>query len=142
MHRMDSLKSELLKADVSFSQFSVQQGRNAAFSEFADSTAVMLRKFSMPVVGKESIVTIFQNHPDSAYELSWVPLYAGVARSGDLGYTYGIYSLHSKLNSGEITGSKNPGGTYCTIWKYDRGSQQWKFILGTGNQGLSMTEDE
>ena len=132
--RMDSLKTELLQADVSFSKLSEQKGRNAAFLEYANENATMLRPFSMPVTGMDTIRQLFKVHPDSEYVLTWVPIRADVARSGDLGFTYGTYSLAIKnINEKEE-------GTYCTIWKRDK-DQKWKFILDTGNEGLS-TQDK
>lgn len=125
--RLDSLRSDLLKTDIAFSQLSEQKGRNAAFGEYADSSATMLRSFSQPVNGRNSIVEVLNTHPDTGFILTWVPVRADVARSGDLGYTYGTYVL--QFNNVDKT-----GGTYCTIWKKDK-NKQWKFALSTGNEG-------
>ncbi len=126
--RLDSLKSDLLKTDLTFSQLSEQKGRNAAFAEYADSGATMLRAFSQPVTGKDTIINVLNNHPDTGLVLTWVPVRADVARSGDLGYTYGTYILQFK----DID---KTGGTYCTVWKKDK-NKQWKFVLSTGNEGV------
>ena len=130
--RMDSLKNDLLHTDIAFSQLSEEKGRNAAFIEYADSDATMLRSFSMPVKGKDSVINLFKAHPDSTIKLSWIPIYADVAHSGDLGYTYGTYSI-------TLNGTDTHGGTYCTIWKKD-GTGKWKFLLGTGNHGLKAED--
>jgi hypothetical protein len=126
--RLDSLKSDLLKTDLAFSQLSEQKGRNAAFAEYADSNATMLRAFSQPVTGKDTIINVLNSHPDTGFVLTWLPVRADVARSGDLGYTYGTYILQFK----DID---KTGGTYCTVWKKDK-DNKWKFILSTGNEGV------
>jgi hypothetical protein len=126
--RQDSLRGDLLRTDIAFSQLSEAKGRNAAFLEYADSDAVMLRKFSQPITGKDQIVALLNNHPDSSYTLTWIPISADVALSGDLGYTYGTYSF-------TVKGEGTTGGTYCTIWKRSK-AHNWKFALGSGNQGL------
>lgn len=133
MARVDSLKNELLQTDIAFSQLSEQKGRNAAFIEYAADDATMLRPFSMPVTGKDTIVKLFGAHPDSLYTLTWMPIRSDVARSGDIGYTYGTYTLDIK-NIGK------EDGTYCTVWKREKG-KGWKFVLDSGNEGLKPAEE-
>jgi ketosteroid isomerase-like protein len=130
--RMDSLRSDLLQADISFSQLSEQKGRNIAFAEFAAENATVLRPYSMPVSGKDSIIKLLEAHPDSNYKLTWVPIRAEVAHSGEMGFTYGTYALVIK-NVG------HEEGTYCTVWKKDK-DKKWKFVLDTGNEGLKPAE--
>jgi ketosteroid isomerase-like protein len=131
--RMDSLRNDLLQTDLSFSQLSEQKGRNAAFIAFAAEHATMLRPYSMPVTGKDSIISRFSAHPDSMYALTWVPIKADVARSGELGFTYGTYQLVIK-NIGKEE------GTYCTVWKKDK-NHAWKFVMDTGNEGLNLNDE-
>lgn len=126
---MDSLKAELLKTDLAFSQLSEQKGRNAAFLEYADSSATMLRPYSMPLTGKDSILVMLSAHPDTSITLTWIPVYADISRACDLGYTYGTYYIETK-------NLDKAGGTYCTIWKRNRQTNKWKFVLSTGNEGL------
>jgi len=131
--RLDSLRNDLLQTDLAFSQLSEQKGRNAAFIAFASEHATMLRPYSMPLTGKDSIISRFSSHPDSMYTLTWVPIKADVARSGELGFTYGTYLLTIK-NIGKEE------GTYCTIWKKDK-NHSWKFVLDTGNEGLNANDE-
>jgi len=52
--------------------------------------------------------------------LVWWPLWAGIARSGDLGFTTGPYTFDGK-----------PGGYYFTVWaKQPDGSWKWLFDGG------------
>ena len=53
-------------------------------------------------------------------ELVWWPLWAGIARSGDLGFTTGPYTADGR-----------PGGYYFTVWaKQPDGSWKWLFDGG------------
>lgn len=130
--RVDSLRHDLLKTDLAFSEMSQQKGRNVAFLAYLDDNATLLRPNSMPITGKDSIMGLFANHPDTGIILSWVPIKADVARSGDLGYTYGTYQV-------EIKGIGNEEGTYCTVWKRDK-EHGWKFVMDTGNEGLNNAD--
>lgn len=132
MARVDSLRNDLLKTDLAFSEMSEQKGRNAAFIAYADSNATFLRPNHMPITGKDTIAALLQNHPDTGIVLTWVPIRADVAKSGDIGYTYGTYNV-------EVKGIGAEEGTYCTIWKRDK-EHGWKFILDTGNEGLSSAD--
>ena len=126
--RVDSLKGVLLQTDIAFSQLCEQKGRNAAFAEYADSGATLLRAYSEPVLGKESILNVMNAHTDTGFVITWIPIKSDVAGSGDLGYTYGSYII-------ENHNSDKAGGTYCTIWKRGKDGK-WKFALSTGNEGI------
>ncbi len=131
--RMDSLRNDLLQTDIAFSQLSEQKGRNASFIAYAAEDAVLLRPFSMPVKGKDTIANLLNSYPDSLYTLTWVPIKSDVSHSGELGYTYGTYLL-------KIKDIGNEEGTYCTVWKKDK-NHSWKFVLDTGNEGLNKKEE-
>ena len=129
--RQDSLKGDLLKTDLAFSQLAEDKGRGTAFVAYADSSATMLREYSMPVTGKDAIAKMLTQYADSTsgVKVSWIPITSDVALSGDLGYTYGTYTIETK-NMDHL------GGTYCTIWKRTR-ANGWKFVLSTGNEGVN-----
>jgi len=97
---------------------------------------VLLRKNSFPIVGKAIIKEKFFSSSDSGYTLTWKPLYADIAQSGELGYTYGVYEFKAMDPEGKpIIGT----GTYVSIWKKDQ-LGNWKFVLDTGNEGLEPKE--
>ena len=129
---MEEENEKLLQADINFSYRSVEAGNHQAFLEFASPDVVLLRPNSYPVVGKKAMKDLYEELSDSSYRLTWKPSYGKVAKSGDLGYTFGIYLL--ELIEGDQKGQTQQG-TYCTIWeKNDKG--EWRFVLDTGNQGL------
>ena len=115
----------LADADSHYSDLSIQKGRNAAFLAMFDSAGVTLASHKPPVVGYNEIKKIILNHSDSSFTLTWKPMFAKVAASGELGYTYGTYKATKNISE----------GTYTTFWiKNSRG--EWKALLDTGNEGL------
>ncbi len=125
---LDSLKEVLMQTDLAFSDLSKAKGRNASFLEYMDEHVTMMRANGMPLVGKDTMSKRFATIPDTSYALTWKPLYADVATSGDLGYTYGRWLFVTAKND-------SSEGTYCSIWKRQTDGG-WKFVLDTGNEGL------
>jgi len=126
---------ELLAVDAGFSHYSALHGQNQAFLQYCHEEAVMLVDNSFPVKGRAGIAKMLGQQPDSSYTLTWEPLFASCAASGEMGYTYGVYTLRPRGDD------SNPGmrqGTYVTIWKRDE-QQEWKFVLDSGNEGLGKT---
>jgi ketosteroid isomerase-like protein len=118
-------KEELIGTEKKFSDLCMKSGMKVAFLEFMDSTAVLLRAGHPPIVGKAAAEFVGRAGIGPGV-LSWVPAAADLAASGELGYTYGIYTVHN--SSGDQT------GTYTTVWKKN-GKGEWKFVLDTGNPG-------
>lgn len=130
MNRANQL-NKLLEADKAFSKHSQEMGMSHAFLEYLAEDGVLLRPNKMPLIGREKIKESF-SRPDTTFSLSWEPLFADVAASGDLGYTYGIYKVEMYGPDGRPITTE---GTYVSIWKKnERG--EWKFVLDSGNQGL------
>ena len=96
--------------------------------EYIDSNGVLLRPNNYPIVGGEAVNFISQSN-DSGFVMTWEPKVATIAGSGDLAYTYGIYSYKAKNEDSVFFGS------YVTIWKKQLDGN-WKFVLQTGNEGL------
>ena len=61
--------------------------------------------------------------------LTWTPVKADMAASGDLGYTYGNYVYTAKNKDGKLVASY---GKYTSIWKKQT-NQQWKVVVDVGN---------
>jgi hypothetical protein len=121
-------EEELIAADLAFSAMSVERGMNHAFLTYCAQEGVLLRPDRMPVTGITLVGELLEQNDDAAFELSWKPLHARVAQTGDLGYTYGTYTLRLEASGQESR------GTYVSIWVRENGS--WKWILDSGNQGL------
>lgn len=61
--------------------------------------------------------------------LTWTPVKADMAASGDLGYTYGTYVFKSKNKEGKIVSSY---GKYMSVWKKQKDGS-WKVVVDMGN---------
>ncbi|MCF8380607.1 MAG: hypothetical protein K9H49_13590 [Bacteroidales bacterium] len=124
------LKKELenlIQTDIQFSDFSVKNGINKAFIEFADDSAVLLKPNLYPIIGIDAVKEFHSKIDDSQFTLSWEPLKGEVSKSADLGYSYGIWKLSAD--------SIEQHGTYVSIWKKNPDGK-WKYILDSGNEGL------
>jgi ketosteroid isomerase-like protein len=125
-------KIALMDADRAFSTLSEEKGMRNAFMEFMDSNAVLLRPDHLPIIGARAIEYLLEQN-DSAYTLKWQPHNAMVARSADLGYTFGIWALQPKGQDTVLY------GTYVSIWKKQQDGK-WKYVLDAGNDGLGEPE--
>jgi ketosteroid isomerase-like protein len=85
------------------------------------------------VTGKEAIAKAILDD-FSAGDLTWVPNAVGVARSGDLGYTSGLYE--SKLKG--TAGAAVDNGKYLTIWKKEADGS-WEVLFDTFNSDRPLT---
>ncbi len=120
----------LSETDRYYSAMSAKEGMNTAFLAMFDSAGVMLNANHWPIVGYDSIKASLLAESDSAFTLTWEPLFEKMAASGELGYTYGTYQLKDKA-SDSVMGV----GNYATIW-IKQADGTWKAILDTGNPGL------
>jgi len=123
----------LKKVDIEFSGLSASHGMKEAFLAYISDDGVLLRPYSMPIAGYEAVKRSLEQGSGD-FTLTWVPLFADVSSSGDMGYTYGIYDLAIKDSVGAEQIHK---GTYVSIWKKDKNGN-WKFTLDTGNPGLEQ----
>jgi ketosteroid isomerase-like protein len=124
-------RAEMIAAEISFSEMSKVKGTRAAMMQFIDSNGVLLRPNSFPLIGGDAINFISQSN-DSAYTMIWQPKGGNIAASGDLGYTFGVYSVLPK------NGDSAMHGTYVNVWK-KLADGSWKLMLDSGNEGI---EDE
>ncbi|HEY5369102.1 MAG TPA: DUF4440 domain-containing protein [Hanamia sp.] len=117
---------EIMNADIAFSDMSRQIGMKKAFLQYIDDEGVLLRPDRLPIIGADAIdfISVLS---DTAYKLSWKPMHAEIAKSGDLGYTYGIYQLKIKDTTLK--------GTYVNIWKKESDGE-WKFVVNSNNPGV------
>ena len=117
---------EILNADIAFSDMSRQVGMKKAFLQYIDNEGTLLRPDHLPITGAEAIDFI-SALSDTGFTLSWKPMKAHIAASGEIGYSYGIYEL--KLRDTIIR------GTYVNVWKKENDGE-WKFVLNSNNPGL------
>jgi ketosteroid isomerase-like protein len=117
----------LFKADRDFALYAQQHGVANAFREFAAPEALQLPMGEAPIHGRAAIFRAMSDFPPG--ELRWRPVGADLARSGDLGYTWGTYEFRPRGAGGQ---SETRHGKYVTVWKKQRDGS-WKFVVDTGN---------
>ena len=127
-------KMEMMNADREFSKMSEEKGMKNAFIEYLDSNGVLLRSNRLPIAGADAIDYLIQQN-DTDYTLTWEPRNGTVARSGELGYTYGIYAIRPSRKDTIIY------GTYVSIWKKQKDGT-WKYVLDSGNEGIGDAGNE
>jgi ketosteroid isomerase-like protein len=103
-------RAALLKLDDEFSTLSARKGATAAADAYLANDVRVLRQNIAPVVGKENALVLISG---STGTLTWKPVMADVAASGDLGYTYGAY----ELKKGDVIIEH---GSYVRAWKKQR----------------------
>lgn len=114
----------LIDTDIAFADMAKQEGVGAAFIAYADSNAIIMQNGQLPLKGIKDIAAVYKNTP-AHLMLSWHPEKAEIAASGDLGYTFGKYTLSSS--------NMTEHGHYVTIWKKNN-SGKWKYVLDTGTK--------
>ncbi len=113
---------ELLDTDAAFAQASLDIGQARAFRRYADQHAVVLAGGDPDfLIGRQAI---YESRQGATSELSWTPLFAGVGRFGDLGFTVG--SFQNVLPTGTRFGK------YLTIWRKQK-SGNWRFVQDGGS---------
>jgi ketosteroid isomerase-like protein len=122
----DLLKSEVLKTDKEFSKRAQEQGIVEAFVYYADEKVIKPVPGGQPIFGKYALMEEFEKNPPT-YKLIWEPLRAEA--SGNLGYTFGSYTLTTKLASGQDSVQY---GNYISVWKRKKDGS-WRYVIDTGN---------
>ena len=118
-----TLKSELFAVEKEFCAMAQSEGIQKAFFYFAADSAVLLRGNQL-VKGKTGIFSHYISSPQTGVKLEWVPDFADVSISGDLGYTYGKYTYSTSDSTGHRV---QTSGIFHTVWKRQK-SGQWRFV--------------
>lgn len=122
----DTLKQ--LEAD--FMKAATEHGSQGYMSFYADD-AVEVPNGAPILSGKESIAKTMGFLDQKDNQLTWTPVGADMAASGDLGYTYGTYEFRTKDETGKTVVDH---GHYASIWK-KQPDGSWKVALDMGNAG-------
>lgn len=118
---------EMVETDRRFSESCAQVGMKKSFLEFVADDAVLLRPGYLPIV-EGNVIKFLSSQEDSSFIMTWTPKGGQLAKSNELGYTFGVYEVKLKSNDSTFN------GTYLSIWQ-KQADGKWKFVLDTGNQG-------
>lgn len=121
-----ALKGEVMEADRDFSKRAQEKGIAEAFVYYADERVIRPMAGEQPIFGKYALMESFQNNPPD-YSLTWEPLRAEA--SGNLGYTFGSYTLTTKTADGKDSVQY---GNYISVWKRKKDGS-WRYVIDTGN---------
>ncbi len=118
---IEKWKQEILETEKSFAKMAREEGLQKAFMTYAAEDAVLMRNDDL-VIGKNNIDLLYENQTSKG--LAWIPDFVDVAKSGDLGYTYGHYTFSYFDSSGKAIESK---GIFHTVWKRQPDGI-WRFV--------------
>jgi ketosteroid isomerase-like protein len=125
--KQKSAKGEALlrQLEAEFAADVAQHGHDAFVSHFAEEGVEVVDGGGFN--NKEAI----RKQPawPEGTSLTWTPIKADMASSGDLGYTYGNYVYTAKNKEGKTVTSY---GKYTSIWKKQKDGQ-WKVVVDVGN---------
>jgi ketosteroid isomerase-like protein len=126
----ENLEAQLLARDREFNDTVQKQRLQGWMSFFAEDAVVPGGKEGPVVTAKAAIERLYAGmFAQPGFQLSWKPLKAEVSRSGDLGYTYGLYE---RTNAGPGGKPVRSTGKYCTVWR--KGADgSWMVVFDIGN---------
>ena len=82
------LEEEIINTDRAMSDLAVKEGFLKAILHYADNDIVKFNDGSYPVIGKKAFEELYKDKAGPK-TLTWEPVKAEVAKSGELGYTWG-----------------------------------------------------
>jgi len=122
----------LIQLEADFMKAAVERGSQGYMSFYADDAAELPNGENV-LQGKENIAKTMGFLDQKDNHLTWTPVHADMAASGDLGYTYGTYEFRSKDKDGKPTVEY---GKYASIWKKQKDGG-WKVVMDMGNSSPS-----
>jgi ketosteroid isomerase-like protein len=132
---LQSGNQAIIQTDLEFAKMASDSGIAQAFAFYAADSATILRRNSLPIIGREAIRALYSDSTGAT--LRWAPFYADVAASNDLGYTLGKSQFVYKDSTGA---EKISYGMYVTIWK-KQPDGVWKYVLDSGVTIPAPTSD-
>ena len=118
----------LLQLEADFMKAAAEKGSQGYMSYYAEDSAE-LPNGEGAIQGKENIAKTMGFLDDKNNHLTWTPVHADMAASGDLGYTYGTFEFRSIGKDGKPSIEY---GKYVSIWKKQKDGS-WKVVMDMGN---------
>ena len=122
----------LLETDKAFSRHSRDSGAAEAFNHYLADDALQLPASRQPLSGREAIYRELKAS-EGSYVLQWEPKHADVSLNGDMGYTWGTFTVTIQDSLGK---SNQRFGKYVNVWK-KQADGSWKVVVDIGNQNPS-----
>lgn len=112
-------EARLFELELALQEAVRTRGLAGAYSQYLNNDSRLHRNGMQPLQGQKAIVRYLSQYNDYP---AWKPLFADIARSGDLGYVYGSYRLTG--NTDQKT------GYYARVWKLGV-NNRWLVVLDT-----------
>jgi ketosteroid isomerase-like protein len=106
----EGARAALLDADRALAAATQEKGSAAAYEGVLTDDVRLLRVSRQPVLGREAARALLAENP---MPTTWEPLGGGVARSGDLGYSYGFVKRHEEGPESPWINTSN----YLRVWR-------------------------
>jgi len=120
-----SALQEMVKTEQAFSKMAEEKNARDAFMTFIADDGLLFRPGA--VNGKKWML----EHPvppsDKKPLLAWQPSFAGMAASGDMGFTTGPWEAKADIKDEKPSGY----GHFVTVWK-KQADGSWKFVVDLG----------
>ncbi len=118
----DALRA-VVESENNFARAGAERGIRDSFLQFfADQSIIFAPE---PKDGKK----FYTEYKDKGRKLIWQPIFATVAKSGDIGLTTGPWEMRTSMTDNKSLGY----GEFTTIWKKQR-DNSWKVALDVGIQ--------
>lgn len=118
----------LRQLEADFMKATAEKGSQGYMSYYAEDAAELPNGADM-LQGKETIAKTMGFLDDKNNHLTWTPVHADMAASGDLGYTYGTYEFRFVDKDGKPV---IENGKYASVWK-KQSDGSWKVVMDMGN---------
>ena len=118
----------LMEADRAFNDDVAEGGAEAWGSWFAEDGA-MIQETVGEISGRADIQAALASLDSPDVSLTWDPIRADIAASGDLGWTTGAWVSEVTDADGNITTRQ---GRYVSIWRL-QADGSWKVVMDLGN---------
>ncbi|NJN41517.1 MAG: nuclear transport factor 2 family protein [Flammeovirgaceae bacterium] len=93
-----------------------------AFAHYADEEGVIKRDTLYK--GKDAIFSFYDKTSQEGVNLTWTPEFVDISESGDMAYTYGLYTYTFPDSLGNTSSTT---GIFHTIWKR-QADGTWRFV--------------
>jgi len=116
---------EMVKTEQAFSKMAQEKNTRDAFAAFIADDGLLFRPGA--VNGKKWMLENPLPPSDKKPLLAWQPSYAGMATSGDMGFTTGPWEFKNDIKDEKPSAY----GHFVTVWK-KQADGSWKFVVDLG----------
>ncbi|HEY6162682.1 MAG TPA: hypothetical protein VI112_15745 [Bacteroidia bacterium] len=128
---------DLMETDKQFSKMSAEKGLKEASLYYAADDVMRLQNKEFPANGKDALKKMLEESMDAQTVMTWEPVRADIASSGDLGYTIGNWKM--RISDSTSAEASVYYGNYMSVWK-KMADGSWKYVAFSSNSTPSPGE--